>query len=330
MTDRVDAFCSLPAYQEHLMPILDAIPDELRGRLYAPDGVCREIQQRGVPCERGYAPSPSSAPVLVAGAQDLVFGRRPKVLCNHGSGQKYVGVESPSFAGGPGREMAELHIVPRQELADLEIARYPRARAVAVGAPKLDAWQKVPKPQNPEPVVAVTFHWPAYTKTVDGIMVPETGNAWKDWRDTIERLAKRRPVLGHSHPRFARDLRGWWESIGVEWVPNAQDLLSRADILALDNSSIGYEWSACDRPTVWLRGAEWSDTKHGLRFGEELPGPELEAGASVEQLDATISYAMADAWSDVRRRVSERVYGPDYNDGRASGRAAAAVLDLMG
>lgn len=332
--DSVDVYASQPHYADHLLPILRALPDELQGTVYAPRELRGQIDGPVI----WSTPPNSTMPLLVAGFQDLRYARRSKVLVNHGAGQRYIGIDSPSYAGGPGRESVDLFICPNEQTAALERARYPHARAVAVGCPKLDAWRQVPKPHNPEPVVAVTFHWNSH------IGVAEGGWAWPTWRATIEQLAKRVPLLGHCHPRARIELAPWWRSIGVEYVPRAVDLLERADVLVLDNSSIGFEWAACDRPTVWLGSKDWRDwttdpdARHGLRFGDDLPGPDL--GACLTDDAASVADALRDvalgqlglsnnanAWRSRRWTVADRVYGP--NDQCASHRAADAILDLI-
>jgi hypothetical protein len=234
--------------------------------------------------------------------------------------------DSPSFAGGPGRDAVDLFLSPNEASAALERARYPRAIAVAVGSPKLDAWSLIPAPQDG--TVAVTFHWQQIVRTEDNSACPEAGWAWPTWRDRIEQLAKVRPVIGHSHPRARRDLEPWWASIGVEYVPNAADLLKRADTLILDNSSLGFEWAALDRHTVWLRGQDWTDQAHGLRFGDPLPGPELAADAPLDALVSAVNDAAEPCWFGPRAEVRERVYGNTV--GRASRLAADAILDRFG
>lgn len=348
MTDRVDAFTSVAHYGFHLQPILDALPEHLRGQVYAPRTVDAEVRAFGMPCESALIPN-SSAPLLVAGYQDLRFSRRPKVYCAHGAQQTYLlpdgsPLESGSFAGGPGHEGAAMFLYPSQRSCDLEFARYPTKYAVAVGAPKLDAWQKIPNPRNG--VVAVTFHWDQHASS----QVPEAGWAWPEWRDAIESLSQRREVIGTCHPRAKRDIAPWYKSVGIEYVEKFSDLLPRAEILVLDNSSAGWEWTALDRPTVWLRGRDWTDTRHGLRFGDPLPGPEIglipgwgfvDADDQCRALDYYLGAPDAkplpwyekralDPWWATRRAWStRRVYGGPLN-GNAAARAAAAIMERFG
>ena len=321
MTDGVDCYLSEASYFDHVVPIWLALPEELRGAVYAPRNLRGQLPET-VRVEWSTPPS-SAFPLIVAGYQDLRYARRPKVLVNHGAGMTYLGVDSPSYAGGPGRDAADLFLHPNERAAALDRARYPHARSVAVGCPKLDEWKTVSAPGDG--TVAVTFHW-------DCFVVPETRSAWPAWRDTIAELAKHVHVVGHAHPRARRELEPWWQSIGVEYVPHARDLLDRADVLVADNTSLLFEWAACGRPTVWLRSPLWRNhIEHGLRFGEQLPGPEIEArhAADIDQLYRAISEETVDAtvFHRIRPVVAARVYGPD--DRCASVRAADAVLSLI-
>lgn len=349
MTDRIDAYCSLAHYQEHLQPILDALPDDRRGLLYGPRETARELLRDGTACEVGYGASPSSAPLLVAGFQDLRYGDRPKVLVQHGAGQTYGNCDRyGSYAGGPGHEAASLHLVPSERVAELERARYPQARAVAVGAPKLDGWARIPNPRNG--VVAVTFHWDQYLRDNDDQPIPESGNALGEWWDTITAFAKQtaRPILGHAHPRLARDMAAYWASIGVEYVPRAVDLLHRAEILVADNTSLAFEWAALDRPVVFLRGEGWRNIHGPPRFIDpaaldpltdaawpvSLPGPEIGTWA-VRRGPQYAVRELADACETSRSRfvlAREAATVATYGSlpGGAAQRAADAILTTFG
>lgn len=327
----VDAFVTEAHYAEHLQPILDALPEDRRGTMHAPRQLAAKITaDTGQVCVSG-TPPPSPDPLLVGGYQDLRYEHRPKVLVQHGAGQTYRGVESASFAGGPGHEAADLFLCPNEQTAALERDRY-RKPAVAVGCPKLDAWARIPRPRNEHAVVAVTFHWDQHPTTYDGRPLPEAGTCWAAWRDAVVDLAKTVRVIGHAHPRVARELGPWWNTVGIEYVPRAVDLLHRADVLVLDNSSLGFEWAALDRPTVWLRGPDWTEIEHGLRFGPQLPGPELGGWALRSGNDLVVELRSAiqtslERFVLARMEVRDRVYA--IRPGAGSSQAAAdAVVRL--
>lgn len=83
--------------------------------------------------------SATTAPVVVgSGGDALVVRPRPVVLVEHGAGQTYD-VEHTAYAGGPGREGVVLFLCPNDHVAQLNADRYPGARSVVVGSPRLDA-----------------------------------------------------------------------------------------------------------------------------------------------------------------------------------------------
>jgi hypothetical protein len=268
---------------------------------------------RGYDVEWGYPTTRGLDPVIIAGYQDQTVVHRPIVLLSHGAGQTYAGVDLGSYDGGPGRDCVRLHLCPNEQSAQRNRDRYPNATAVAVGCPKLDRYMKIEGPADD--VLAIAFHWPCR-------VVPESGWAWPTWRDAIVKLARLRPVVGHCHPRARRDLRPWFDEAGIEYVDTVPELLDRARTLIVDNSSLAYEWAACDRPVVFLDDASWSpDVAHGLRFGDPLPGP--TAGRSGALADLQAALAHVGRYRHERLMVAADVYGP--LDGRASWRASEAI-----
>lgn len=268
-----------PHYLDHLQPIWDLVPDELKWT--------GAWEQHGEPT------------LLVAGASDVRHGR-PYVYVEHGSGQSYVGADSASYSGGSHHDACVLFVAPNEQVADRWALRYPGTPVAIVGCPKLDKYHTGYTP--PERTVAITFHW-------DCQLVPETRSAWPHYREDIYRavLAWRHQgwnVLGHSHPRYAHVLKPAWERLRVEWT---DDPLRDASVLVADNTSMIAEFLSCGRPVVALN-APWyrRDVHHGHRFWDldvTYAETALEASRIVlGELPAPTShpYAFADG------RASER------------------------
>lgn len=317
----VDLFATYPQYLAHILPVYEALPEERKGCIYVPSNFRPRLQHGRV---RLSTPPSSDDLLLVAGYQDLRYAnRRGKILAQHGASQVYAGVDSPSYDGGPGREQAGLFLGPNQQSVDRNLARYPSARGAVVGCPLLDAWTQIPAPGDG--TIGVSFHWPCHLVTTDGENVPESGWAWPSWRDTIAELTKVRKVLGHGHPRARRELEAWWAELGVEAVWSPTELLARCDVLVIDNSSYGAEWSACGRPVVWLNDISWRrDVEHGGRFWE-WPSGQIMCWPT-DDLHAAIDRALYDP-PDVRaarEQMVASIYGPI--DGQASARAVEAIL----
>jgi hypothetical protein len=246
--------------------------------------------------------------LLVAGASDRRHGN-PYVLVEHGVGFSWQGIDNPSYSGGSSHNDCELFICPNDTVGDRWRSRYPDARIAVVGCPRLDAYHDhVP----PERTVAITFHW-------DCRLCPETRSAWPHYQPGIRKMVQAYreqgwAVLGHAHPRYRNVLRPVWERLGVKWT---DDPLRDASVLIADATSLMAEMHALGRPVLALN-APWyrRDVHHGMRFWEwplrAVDGPQEASQVSLDSLTVPADW---------------KPYA--YNDGKASTRAAEAVLSLL-
>lgn len=334
----VDAFSTLPHYATHLAPIFAALPMEQRGIFWAAGAWGDMPDHLGV--GRRAISYPQAArgmivPTMVAGYQDEVdagrVANRSIIYVEHGAGQAYGGspdgFEFASYSGSPGHDKVVLFICPNQLVADRWTAKYPGVRTAVVGCPKLDYWHSRPVIRHEgRPVAAITFH-------ADNRLCPETITAWTHYEHGLRRVvgqlyAAGIDVIGHGHPRLWQKLRRFWQSIGVEAVEDFNEVLLRADLLAVDNSSTGPEFASTGRPIVWMN-APWfrRDVHHGGRFWDWTEGMPVADGP--ESLAQTIIDAMADPpnYREARERMVSSVYVAC--DGKASERAADAIMDLV-
>ncbi len=318
----VHGYACLPHYAAHLAPILEALPDRLRGTLWGP---------HGVPLRSPSLLDPDAV-VLVAGFNDgRRFAGRPVVLVEHGAGQSYPGdprsAHHPSYSGGNEWDHAVGFVCPSDAVADRWRSRYPDTPAVAVGSPLLDRWHRVEPCRTTSTVIAFTFHW-------DCPLIPETRSAWKDYSRQLPALVDRfrrlgYGVVGHSHPRWGRFLRDAWTRMGVPVAEGMADLIEGgASVLVADNTSALYEFAAVtDRPVVALNAAGYrKDVHHGLRFWDAVPGVEVD---HPDELPSAIVAALLDEpdLADRRRHAVTTAYAAV--DGQAAVRAAAAVAAIV-
>lgn len=354
----LDFFATERQYVEHLAPIWRQLPEEARGTFHV--GGCEdaaaEVVRAGFKPGLGTEPWTPGVPTVVASWYDLRFtgAERPVAFVEHGAGQTYEDVVHGGWAGGEGRDRVGLFLCPSDRVAAANLARYPEARAVAVGCPKLDPWhlhktrvdalgeqildayeitpaeRRWIEAQGPSrwerewrrPRVAVTFHW-------DCPLVPETRATWPFWWAALESLHGYAPVdvLGHAHPKVAEQLRPMWEALGVEWVPRFDDVLDRADLLVADNSSALYEFASIGRPVLALNHPSYRrEVAHGLRFWRP-PGLMCD---DPEQLEEFVALALHDGPSiKATREVRvDEVY--ERPDGLAAARAAEVLLEWAG
>jgi hypothetical protein len=314
----IDFLATRPHYADHLRPVWAAIP----------------VEHRGVLSDQATV---GDGPLVVASSTDLAWAlrcRRPVVLMEHGAGQSYSNRHS-SYAGGRGRDGVAMFLVPSGAVADRNRQKYPRIPNVVVGSPRVDALLGVSgfstepagvKTGNPGcRTVAVSFHWrctvaPEAGSAIDDFFPEMLATAWQLRREGVD-------LIGHAHPRIADEAEAMFRAAGIEFIPTFDEVVARADLYAVDNSSTLFEFAALDRPVVVLNARAYRrNVHHGLRFWSEADvGLHAEPG----ELAATILAALADP-PDVarsRRAAVSRVYA--VLDGTSAARAADAIMSLL-
>jgi glycosyltransferase involved in cell wall biosynthesis len=300
----IDALASESHYDQHLRPIWDALDPEIRGTFFT----TRRARLEG------------DGPVMVASHRDLrqVRGNRPIVLVEHGAGQSYS-VRIPGYPGGTHRERVRLFICPSEMVADANRRFYPDASYAVVGSPKMDPWHGGELLPHRE-TVAISFHWACQVS-------PEALGAWEHYHGALEDLSQEfGQVLGHGHPRVFGGFSPAYKAAGITPVADFDEVLSRASVYVVDNSSTGWEAMSVGVPVVWLN-APWyrRDVEHGLRFWEWS-----DSGVGVDEpseLVSRVAYALSDPCRDRAIQASDYVY--TYRDGKAARRAAEAIERLM-
>jgi len=324
----LDAFASMPHYADHLRPIWDALPAELRGTFWRAGAMMRD--QPGAVLPRGRLDAVGPV-VMVAGAADrnLCKGRQV-ILAEHGAGQRYVGVQSASYSGGPGWDRCRLFLCPNDDVAARWREAYPATPAVVVGCPRLDRWHRplagCEVACGPERVVALTFHW-------DNRLVPETTWALPHYQDQLPVLRNwlaghGYQLVGHGHPRAQGALQRVWRRLEIPFWPSFDQVAAGAQVLVGDNTSALPEFASLGRPVVWLN-APWyrRNVHHGGRFWSWPEGQPTcdERGELCEAVARGLNPLPAEARS--RAAMVAAVYAA--TDGHAADRAAAAVCEVL-
>lgn len=316
----ISAFASLPHYRAHIAPILEALPERVRGPL-----VNRAVDV------------PVDGPVIVAGFADLVKvkGRRPVIYVEHGAGQTYSGdtpyaTRHPSYSGSTHHAFnrVALFVCPSETVADRWRDVQPDTPAVAVGCPRLDRWHRQAPlpPRRDHPVIGWTWHWGA------DIQVKEATSALPFYERHLKAIVKGLrnadvSVIGHAHPRALERVGRMWEQVGARWTADPDDLFASCDLLVADNTSLLYEFASLDRPVVALN-APWyrRRVEHGLRFWSDVPGLQVN---DPDDAVGTVLAALADPsdLAEARRATVARVYA--HTDGTAAQRAADAIVAVL-
>ncbi len=324
----IDALATWPHYLRFVGPIYAALPDTLRGMLYvgAEDRLIDQARAYGEPL-LGY-PHRDGGPVIVAGHNDMAqCPDRHFIFLEHGAGQTYLGIDSPSYSGGK-RPRVALFLTLNEQTAARERATNPDTPVEIIGSPRVDELtrhaydRRGTRPPAAPPVVA--FCWHAHIK-----IAPETRATYPYWWPAVKALhaSGAFEVLGHGHPREWRKLRGWYEKAGIEAVEEFSEVVARADLVCVDNSSTLYEAAACGLPVLALNHPAYRrDVEHGLRFWNAIPGVQCD---DPERLPQRIALALADPHdiANERQLIVDEVY-PPWTRGRAAELAVAAIERL--
>lgn len=328
----VDFYASLAHYVDHLQPVWAAIPDEVRGTFWGESRALSRCRRLGVFARQGRPGRPRRV-VVVAGAHDVwrVRGHVP-VLVEHGAGQAYD-CDDPGWSGGIRREEVALFLCPNEVSAGRNRAAYPSTPAVVVGSPHVEALRRIrdhaafgPSDEGAKPIAALSFHHPGIGKA------PEAGWALPHYETDLSAVVAQLraagvEVIGHGHPRARRHFARLWSSLGVEHVETFDEVVRRASVYVVDNSSTAFEAAACGIPIVVLN-APWyrRDINLWPRFwacadvGINVSGPEDLAAAVVSALDDPPAVRAG------RRRAVAEVY--PLLDGEAAARSAEAIAHI--
>jgi hypothetical protein len=332
----IDALASQPHYLRHLYPVWQALPEEYRGTLYLTGRASWEAPFYDT--GRVYSglfqrPGPR---VLVASQTDyrqVSTGRRV-IYMNHGAGQSYGGDPDPavsrdaSYAGGDGQDRTDLFLVPGPHPAQRCRERYPDIPVVEIGCPALDSWLNRPARREPheKPVVALAFQ--RATRHGDYPLCPEHVSALPHYLSALPALMERFEVLGHGHPRAKAGLEAVYGPLGIPWV-DWETVMLTADVLCVDNSSIGFEAAAIGLPVIWLN-APWyrREIDHGLRFwGTAGVGMEVdEPAALVPTVETALRIWLG--WYGLAPADQQLSYVYTRLDGHCAQRGAAAIVAL--
>jgi hypothetical protein len=334
----IDFVACEPQFVDHAAPVWRALPSQLRGRFLVDGALMARAEAKGIDAVeidanvlRLRTPPPKAQPgdgpaafVVSIGDTKIArrLGYRRFVFMEHGAGQAYtaqpgINARNPSYAGGIDREDVGLFLVPNEYSAALWRAAYAESKVEIVGCPKLDDLP-ARNLDGPAPVVAISFHWPAF-------VAPEAGNALGTFLPVIGDLAKRFQVIGHAHPKgdWPARMEHYYRAAGIELVRDFDEVCRRADVYVCDNSSTLFEFASTGRPVVVMNDVSWRrNVHHGLRFWDAA-----HVGVNVDRADRLVD-AVALALEDRAEQRAARSDALDivyvYRTGAAE-RAAAAI-----
>ena len=271
-----DFLASERHFAEHLAPVWRALAPWARGRFMVPRGLrdyaSKVLGVRAVGYHQAKlfdllkSDSPLTATAAAGDQQAAAVAGRWTVYSEHGSGQCYNKKHS-SYCNYAHRRSVALFLAPGARPAAHFRGLYPSIPTVEVGALMLDDWQSGARELPDDGVVAISFHWNAR-------VVPETTSAWQHYEKVLPELAKRFNMIGHAHPRIATKMRQVYAKAGIEFVETFGEVLARASVYCVDNSSTLFSFAAAappgqSRPVVVLNCPAYRrGVRHGMRFWE--------------------------------------------------------------
>lgn len=288
-------YASEPHYAANISSVYCALPEAFQGDF-------------GDTVPRG------TGPVVVSSYNDLRKMRDRRVIfMEHGVGQTY-GENLASYAGATQRDGVVMFLSPNMRVARLNARAHRGITQFIVGRPYLDPfWDAVPT----EGVVGLAWHW-------DAGFCPEGRSALAHYEAELANIAARFDVIGTAHPRIANEAAKVYANAGIEFVSTDQ-VFEEASVLVADNTSVGWDFIALDRPVVWCN-APWyrREIHHGIRFWDYV-----DAGIEIDE-PAELAWAIdkaltRDDKAQRRKEVRDALY--PYADGHAGRRAAAHIME---
>lgn len=293
-------YAETPHYFDHIFPLWEGLEERFKGEFHVSDWVLRDREQARKHCKWGLFKE--SDLVLVSGYADYKANKGEIIYIEHGVGHSYSNGSS-GYAGGIGKDRVVLFLNVNQRVHGLNMSAYPNVPQFIVGSPKMDKLHRHSAYNKVKPVVCVSFHW-------DCKVAPETMSAFPYYRSILKNMPKTNDFefVLHAHPHIASDMQRWSKKWGVEFIPLFSDVIQRADIYVIDNSSTLYEFASTGKPVIVLNCPLYrKNVHHGLRFWEDISG--LQVDSSRELLPAIYrTINDPNEFLELRQEITSRVY----------------------
>lgn len=297
---KINFYAKEPHYFDHLIPVYLGLSEEVRGEFHVSDCVLKERELAREHCKSGLFGADDL--VLVCGYADYRDNTGDIIYIEHGVGHSY-GNGNAGYAGGSGRERVVLFLNVNQRVHDMNMSAYPNTPQYIVGSPKMDLLHTYSEYNHKKPLVCVSFHW-------DCKVAPETMSAFPYYRVLFKHFPKSEKfdLCFHSHPRIQQYVSVYAQRWGFEFIPDFADVIKRADIYIVDNSSTLYEFASTNKPVIVMNCPLYrKHIHHGLRFWEDIPAIQVDhAKEFLPALYRTIEKPYE--FSELRKEITSRVY----------------------
>lgn len=280
---QIGFYASLWHYWDHLSPIKDKLTEF--------GVVCHDISRKDLKKKSSF-----DFPVITAGYGDLrkVYPYFKEIIyIEHGSGLTYD-VNHPAYAGAKTyRDKVILRLLPNKFAYAKEIQSNPSLRCRIVGMPRLDKWHNFPFQKNEKLTICFSTHW-------DCGICSETRSCFNFYKKELRDIPSEFKYLGHSHPRSQSKIKPFFANRGIEFVESFEDVIERADIYAIDNSSTLFEFAAVKGPVIVMNCRHYKKKhKHNPRF---FSHSDIGVNSEPGELNKAIYKAVEDSKEQRERR----------------------------
>ena len=309
-------------FVDHLVPVWRELPARYRGKFFVPISLLSKLAEKYPNVSFTYLEPWNDNPINIVFQSDntLVscaygdmksaynyYSNRKFILMEHGVGLTMTG--NAGYAGGIGfRKACDLFLAPNEYISKKTESVLDTPQIV-VGTPKLDKYDGyfelatesikkygLGKIGKNSITVCLSFHWNG------SHVMPEAGNAFEFCKGVIPELAKKYNIIGHGHPKDQHIFKEYFDSIGVEFVEDFEDVMKRADIYVNDASSTMYEFLVTGKPVILLNPPHYRKmVSHGIRFWDYV-----DIGISVNRpsdLDKSIEGTINDPLRHYKQRL---------------------------
>jgi len=311
---KINFFTRSSHYMDHMAPIWPYIPERMKGQwvIAAKDIEAahkNQIPERDLHIVRGQRyrdgiPIEDNGLMLVSAAGDMTIAKKHcpgsthLAMMEHGVGLVFP--NNAAYAGNIGsRRFANLFLAPNSKIQALTARKFPQTPNIIIGTPKMqllrDFRKNSSRDRAKEVTVAIGFHWDGNT------ICPEAGNCFDYYREWLPMLNAKWKLIGHCHPREVNTIVPYYESMGIEYVADFEDVVRRADVYVNDCSPTMYEAAALGIPVVILNKPEFRrEVDFGIRFwdytdiGPHVNHPEelmIAIEAQLQEASASYYYA---------------------------------------
>ena len=332
MIYKVDFLATEKHFFDHSVPIFKKLPEDYRGTFFVGSAIYghakRHLNEKYLKTTTKYPLESSREYVLVNAVGDLrKAGPKHVIYMEHGVGLSY-GNLNPSYCDSSGsRKHVKMFLCPNSYVFERVNRNFPTIAKKMVGIPYMDKYaNRIFKVNKKNPTIVISFHWDCKGNN------NFTRSAYNHYRNFIPKLKKEFPrLMGHGHPRILAELDvATYKPFDIPVIRNFSDVVEKADLYMVDNSSTLFEFAFTNKPVVVMNCPYYNKKmKVNYRFWEYA-----DIGVNVEptHLQGIID-GIYEALEDSEEQQFKRKKAVEatftFLDGKCTDRAVDALKKLL-